>query len=288
MPVYNTREDWLNEAIESILAQTHSDFELVIVDDCSNAETQATLSNWASKDSRIRVIRNEQNLGIAAGLNRGLAACQHPLVARMDADDIAHPTRLEKQVLFLMDHPNVDILGSNIVVFGHLNGPKAYPEHDETIKKDLLLASQLSHPAVLYKRDKILAIGGYSTDTLYAEDYDLWAKAALKGLTLYNLQEALLNYRTHAGRKDYERQQHLSAFQIRMYYIREYFGIETTLTPESSTREVLTFFKHLSQKSEGKIPTRLLQRIKRRLLKETIKSRTLQLLFKVLIAVKAL
>lgn len=288
MPVYNPREDWLNEAIESILSQTHGAFELVIVDDCSNAETQAILSNWANKDSRIRVIRNEQNLGIAAALNRGLATCQYPLVARMDADDIAHPTRLEKQVEFLIEHPDVDIVGSNIQLFGRYTHLQVYPEHHETIKQELLFANQLAHPVVLYKRDKILEMGGYSTEIPFAEDYDLWTTVALKGLKLHNLQDTLLSYRTQTGREDYDRRQRHSAFRVRMNYICQMLGLSEKISPESSIKAKLKFFINLSQSGAGKIQPKQLHEIKYRLIKETVKHQVPRFLFKALLAFKVL
>ena len=115
MPAYNA-EKYINEAIDSILAQTFTDFEFIIIDDGSTDSTCAIVESYS--DSRIRFFKNEHNLGVAATLNRGLDLARGEYIARMDADDISLPTRFEKQAAYMDSHPDVVVCGTGVECFG--------------------------------------------------------------------------------------------------------------------------------------------------------------------------
>jgi glycosyltransferase involved in cell wall biosynthesis len=199
MPVYNG-EWFLAEAIDSILGQTFADFEFVIIDDGSTDASPAILADYASRDPRIRVVR-QAGAGIVAALNRGLAECRAPLVARMDADDSSLPTRLEQQVAFLAGHPRVAVVGTAFQLVSETGaaGPKVHhATGPAAISRGLRRGNCLAHPTVMMRRDAILAVGGYRESLRHAEDYDLWTRVGERH-ELANLPTCLVRYRVHGG-----------------------------------------------------------------------------------------
>lgn len=199
MPVYNG-ERFLAEAIESILGQTFADFEFVIVDDGSTDTSPAILADYASRDPRIRVV-TQANAGIVAALNRGLAECRTALVARMDADDVSLPTRLERQVAFLATRPMVAVVGTAVQRISETGaaGPEVrHPAAWQAIARGLRHGNCLAHPSVMMRRDAVMEVGGYREFLRHAEDYDLWTRVAERQ-ELANLPDCLLRYRVHGG-----------------------------------------------------------------------------------------
>jgi hypothetical protein len=199
MSVFNDVE-FVGAALESILGQTFRDFELLVIDDASADGSAAVLGRV--EDDRLRVIRNETNLGLTRSLVKGLAEARGRYVARMDADDVALPDRLERQVAFMEAHPDVGILGGDcelIDVEGRPLGPATYATTDLEIRWRSLLANPFAHPTVMLRRD-VLTRSGISYDPAFrtAQDYDLWVR--LLGVTRgANLGEPLLRYRMRHG-----------------------------------------------------------------------------------------
>ena len=182
-------------AIESIRAQTWSDWELVIVDDASTDGTAALLAGIS--DPRIRVIRNDRNLGLAASLNKAFLAASGVLIARMDADDFALPDRLARQVEFLAAHPEIDVLGSAaILVDGNdrETGISTRRERHEDIAATILKQNPFIHPSVMMRRHVLELLGGYDESLRRAQDYDLWLRG-VRRFRYHNLQEPLLRYK---------------------------------------------------------------------------------------------
>ena len=211
LPVHNG-ELYLKQAIGSVLAQSFRDFELLIINDGSTDRTQHVIDEFT--DARIRCIRHECNRKLIAVLNEGLGLAATPSVARMDADDVCHPRRLELQYRFLEAHSDVGVVGSAVRSVGHDASPGSiyrFPEQHEVIDWALALMCPLVHPAVMMRRDVVTAAGGYSASALHAEDYDLWQR--LSGRTRFaNLPEPLLDLRKHASSiTSREAQRHLSA-----------------------------------------------------------------------------
>ena len=190
MPVFNA-ETFLKEAIDSILNQTFGEFELLIIDDCS---TDASLSIIGSyNDSRIKVISNEINLGIASCLNNGIKNSSASLIARMDADDVSHPERLKKQYAYMNAQPECVLLSTWALEMT----PEGAPIKIEKFKArhyyyNMTFENWIYHPTVMYRREAVLAAGGYTQP--YSEDYALFCKLLQSG-KIYNLDEVLLSYR---------------------------------------------------------------------------------------------
>ena len=213
MPVFNA-EAYLAEAVESILAQTFTDFEFLIIDDGSSDKTPDILEDYARKDARIRLLGNEQNMKIAASLNKGLSLAAAPLIARMDADDISLPDRLEKQVAFMREHPDIIVCSGGLSTFGAQDEiclPLA-AEH-EAICVKLLFVNSINHPVTMYRRDQICAYaGGYDSSMPPAEDYDLWARLSKNPAVRFaNIQDHLYRWRIYPKNNEYyEQQQHKS------------------------------------------------------------------------------
>jgi glycosyltransferase EpsE len=191
MPTHN-RGALLSRAIESVRAQTFSDWELVVTDDASTDDTWQMLEKWAARDSRIKPRRNATNQypDISKILNDGLARAEGEYIARLDDDDYwIDSAKLEKQVAYLDTHPECIIVGTGVVVVDSNNNERyryLKPETDAAIRKSALLANPFTHSAVLYRKASALAEGGYERQ--YAEDWTLWLKMGKKG-ALYNIPE---------------------------------------------------------------------------------------------------
>lgn len=198
MPVYNGAQ-YLREAMESILAQTFTDFEFLIVDDDSTDETPRVLEEYTRKDARVRVVRNKKNLGIAGSLNRGLELAAAPLIARMDADDICLPRRLELQVAFMENNPDVWVCGGQLEVFGDGQWEMLYPLAHDAILAEMLFSSPVAHPATILRLENFLAHDlRYDERYHIVSDYLLWVAAAFTGKARFaNLPETVLRYRLH-------------------------------------------------------------------------------------------
>lgn len=196
MSVYNEPQEWLHQSIYSILNQTFSDFEFIII--CDNPvykEGIELLREYAEKDSRVLIMYNEENIGLTKSLNKGLAIARGEYIARMDADDISKPERLEKQLNYFESHNDVDICGSNAKMFGSRNGIIHCPQYNEQVA--LYLDNCFIHSAVMMKR--VVADLKYDEECKAAQDYELWFRAQQRGFVFYNIQEELVLYRVSEG-----------------------------------------------------------------------------------------
>lgn len=197
IPVYNGFSH-LGTAIESIQQQTLQDFEIVVVDDGSVDQTPNLLDRLCKADGRIRVFRQD-NLGVSQSLNRGISESLGEFIARMDADDIALPSRLMYQIEFLRQHPQVDMCGSSIQTFGDTPSVLVrHPSDHESIACQLLFTCCIAHPTVMFRRESWIVNGcQYSPEYPTAQDYRLWAELCLR-LKMANVPAVLLNYRVHS------------------------------------------------------------------------------------------
>ncbi len=200
MPVYNA-ERYLRDAVESILAQTFSDFELLAIDDGSQDHSLQILQEYAKQDARVRIHVYENNRGIVAALNQGLALARGTYIARMDADDISRPERFAKQVEFLEEHSETGIVGSAICVIdpdGRQLGIIKFPLDDLSIRWKSLLICPFAHPSIMLRRSLLLEHElSYRFELTNVEDYDLWVRL-LSYTEGANLPEILMLYRAHA------------------------------------------------------------------------------------------
>ncbi|MCZ4221807.1 glycosyltransferase [Pedobacter sp. SJ11] len=195
LPVYNG-EPYLKVAIESILVQTFKNFELLIVNDGSTDQTEKIVKSF--NDNRIVYIKKDTNQGIVASLNEGFKLAKGEFIARMDADDISLPTRLQQQYDFLKQNPEIAILGSHFQIVNAAGyGTDCYlmPLKHEALKVMLFFGSPFAHPTVMMRKDEFVKHNlWYREEFKHVEDYDLWSRALLilKGA---NYDEVLLNYR---------------------------------------------------------------------------------------------
>jgi glycosyltransferase involved in cell wall biosynthesis len=195
MSVFN-RGSRVRAAIESLLAQTYTDWDLIAVDDCSTDETPRTLSEFAARDSRITVLTNAVNLGQSASLNRAWQAARGPLLARMDDDDECHPSRFERQVAFLRDHSEIDILGTAaeyVDPSGRSLGILRRPASHAELAREMYRSVPVLHPTVMFRREVLDALGGFDVRLRRAQDHDLWFRA-YRRFNFHNLSEPLLRY----------------------------------------------------------------------------------------------
>jgi glycosyltransferase involved in cell wall biosynthesis len=197
LPVYNAAE-FLDEAVDSVRTQSRDDLELIAIDDGSTDASLAILGRHAAADRRVRVVARAHE-GIEAALNAGLAQAAAPLVAVMNADDVARPDRLARQAALLEAEPGVAAVSgamSWIDPAGREFRVSRPPTGPAEIRATLRRTNCMAHPAVMLRRDAALAQGGYRTGFAYAEDYDLWLRLAERW-DLANLPEILLAYRVH-------------------------------------------------------------------------------------------
>lgn len=227
MPVYNTEEVFLKEAIESILNQTFQDFEFLIINDGSTNNAEEIILSY--KDERIKYIKNKQNLGLIKTLNKGLELAQGEYIARMDSDDISLLERFEKQVKFLDENSEIGILGAWFKYFpGNRTVETATTPKD--IKEKMLVSSnEIGHPTVMIRNSVLKKFNAkYNENALYVEDYALWLSLIDK-VKFANIGEVLLYYRMHKNSicKTNTIPQSLNCAKIMIEAQGEYFNVNS-------------------------------------------------------------
>jgi glycosyl transferase family 2 len=201
MPVHNGAR-FVRETIESILRQSWTDFELLIIDDGSTDGTRDVIGVF--RDPRIRVLTNPLRLGLSQSLNRGLSSAKGTLVARHDADDRSHPARLATQTAFLRSNPAVALVGAQVRVLderGRVSHPPGWrkPLTEVGIRFHSMFDNPFIHSSVMFRRDPVWSVlGGYDTSLVSAEDFDLWSRVAAR-YRVRNLPQTLVDFRVHEG-----------------------------------------------------------------------------------------
>jgi glycosyltransferase involved in cell wall biosynthesis len=201
MTAFNA-ERYIGRAIESILAQTYRDFEFIICDDASTDRTLAIIQSYAKRDSRIKVLNNEQNKGVGASANRLMQAAQYDLIVRMDADDIALPYRLDLQVRYMLLHPDVAVLGGQCITIDAndvLVGQKLFPTAEERIYTGLFAFMTIQQPSTIVNRALFPKdYRFFREDISPVDDLDFIFRAFAYGRVV-NLPEFLIKYRVYAS-----------------------------------------------------------------------------------------
>ncbi|MFT5871496.1 MAG: glycosyltransferase involved in cell wall biosynthesis [Clostridium sp.] len=233
MSVYNEKENWLRESIESILNQSHKNLEFIIIlDNPNNKKLDAVIEDYCKKDTRIRYFKNEKNIGLVKSLNSALSYAQGNFIARMDADDISMPGRIEKQWNYLNTHPDIDFMGARCINIGE-DGTELYrdaiiPENMKLIKSCLVNVDFVNHPTWFFRKECSDKNKGYREITC-AEDYDFLLRLITNGFKLANTNEFLVRYRIRSSgiSKSNSLQQLLySKHVVKMYNDRLKYGVE--------------------------------------------------------------
>ena len=236
-------EEYLREAIESILSQTMPDFEFIIVNDGSTDRTKEILEDFQSRDGRILTI-HQQNAGIVRAVKRACSLATGTWIARMDADDISLPHRFEKQLQFLKKNPSVVLLGGDIEMINSEGvgfDCQRYPALNHELQQLLLQSNYFAQSAVIFSREAFQRVGSYRTLFPYCEDYDLWLRLAEIG-EIANLQEIIVRYRVHSNNVSWRKcpQQVTSFYAARMAAeFRHREGIELYPTKDNFSLEWL-------------------------------------------------
>lgn len=191
LPIYNC-ELYIKEAVDSVLNQTFTDFELIIIDDCSTDSTLKIIKSY--QDSRIKLIEKEKNSGYTDSLNMAIKLAKGEYIARMDGDDICFPNRFESQIEFLQKNKDCALCGTGIKFIGS-DKTQFHPSNHDEIKVKLCFSNSFFHPTIMAKKE-ILLDNLYDKNFEPAEDYDLWTRLIFK-VKMSNLPELLLNYRVH-------------------------------------------------------------------------------------------
>lgn len=258
MPVYNTA-DYLREAVDSMLNQTFTDFELIVLNDCSPDNADEILDTYT--DPRIVRYKGEKNQGLANVLNVGMDMARGKYIARMDSDDISHPNRLQVQVDYLESHPDVDLCSAGMHLFGEKEEVWSRPTDAEAVKVIALFYSPILHASSVWRKEAFDKNGlRFRQNMVPAEDYDMWCRALTKGLRLVDISDVLYEYRIRPGQAtgDTERTK-AKDIEVRKDFLSAVFpGCEET--------EIDCFarLKHFEQSDEVRKVVSLLEKANKR------------------------
>ncbi|ASQ89850.1 hypothetical protein CHL67_01975 [Prosthecochloris sp. GSB1] len=232
MPVHNG-EAYLRQAVQSILDQTFTDFEFLILDDGSTDGSRDIVRSFG--DPRIRLEANERNLGTVHALNRGIRLARGKYIARMDCDDVSLPERLERQVRFMDAHPEVGVSGSGmrLIKKGRLKNTRLQPQADPELKITLLFNTCFFHPTVIM-RTAVVKKTPYPDNLVFTQDYNFWTRLATE-TCFANLRETLVYFREHSAQISSRKadMQKNNARAIRASYLHALF-------PETSGEDMET------------------------------------------------
>ena len=225
MPARNA-EATLADSLETLTRQTFDDFELVLVDDGSTDATGEIAARYAQQ-LKLRVIVHADSQGVARSINDGVLAGDSEFVARLDADDLALPARLERQLEFLRANRSIGVCGSHMQLFRRENGKLevsnvlAHPLDNAAIRTALVQRCAISHPSLMCRREVFELAGYYDVRFDFAEDYELWCRASLLGVQFANIPEILTCYRKHPGQVGQEKayMQYERDLEIKKRYI---------------------------------------------------------------------
>lgn len=197
MATFNETPEFITESIQSILDQTYTNFEFIILDDSTNDDTKTAIDKMASRDSRIKIIRKTERMGFVPALNEGLRIAKGDFIARMDGDDISYPYRFEVQLKYFSEHPEVDILGGALDIInedGNVISRRIYPLQGLPLKFYTILRDPIAHPTVMMRRER-LKQWQYDESYRRGEDIELWLRLRNEGANMRNIGNPLLKYR---------------------------------------------------------------------------------------------
>jgi GT2 family glycosyltransferase len=198
VPTFNEAPASLTASFDTLVAQTHTNFECLVVDESSDPALAAACQELCRRDDRFHYIRPPARVGLAASLNLGLARARGAYIARFDGDDLCHSARLATQVAYLEAHPDVHVLGCALEIIddvGEVRALRRYPARHAAIARRMQFTSAIAHPTVVMGAAVLRAAGGYDPSFRYAEDLELWLRLLGRGARFANLERPLLKYR---------------------------------------------------------------------------------------------
>lgn len=226
MPAYNA-SSYIGEAIQSIINQSYKDWELIIADDASTDSTPSILADWEKKDRRIRVLHNTTNLNISKNRNKLISHAKGEYIAWQDADDVSLTHRLERQVDYMENHPEVGICGGYLELFtgNRILGVRRYPENDAELRQLVFRYAVVSQPAAIIRRKCFEELGDFdpTIPLSQAEDLDMALRIGSR-YKFANLQERVIRYRVHPASATFkkQRQMEINTIVIRRKYADGY------------------------------------------------------------------
>ena len=196
LPVLNTDVDTASRCIDSLIRQTFTDIEIIIVNESKNTEVNKKLREYSEADQRIRILLLENGKNLAYAINSGILLSSGEFIARMDIDDECLPDRFEKQLRFLFDYPEVAVVGSHTYIRqgSEDHNIRKFPLDHSSIKRALQFFNPICHPSVLMRKQVVSSVGLYDEKFFHAEDYELWCRLVSRGYRLANIDEPLLHY----------------------------------------------------------------------------------------------
>ncbi|MFA5021558.1 MAG: glycosyltransferase family A protein [Patescibacteria group bacterium] len=223
LTAYNNQA-YIKQAIESILNQTFSEFEFIIIDDASTDNTWAIISDYAAKDLRIRIYKNGLNLGISKNRNRLISLARGEYIVWQDADDISLPNRLANQVSFMQSQPEVAISGGYLQFFNETQGNlsiRKYAVADKELRAKIFRYSPLAQPSAIVRKDALVKIGGYDETLAVAEDLDVVFRIG-QDYKFANLAQVLVLYRQQSQSITFKKLKilELNTLKIRFHFVR--------------------------------------------------------------------
>lgn len=203
MATFNDRPSYLSIAIDSIIKQSFTDWELIIVDDSNDTETIKTIDDYACQDKRIIVVRSSQKkYGFVPALNEGLMKASGEYIGRMDGDDISHPERIMEEVSYLERHPQIDVVGTQTAIIdetGNKTSEIKFPASGVIFRFFQMFRCPMQHGTILMRRELIDNGIRYDERFKRSEDLELWLRLQKKGYKLYNIQKLLYEFRIEKG-----------------------------------------------------------------------------------------
>lgn len=198
LPIRNDTPEVIESCFSSIKNQTYNNIEIILIDDSDNIETINTIDQ--QKELKLILVRDSyRKKGLSSALNKGIKLSKGVFIARVDADDIQKDDRIEKQVKFLLEHLDIDLVGCNTNIIDQSNtilGVKKFPENNNSILRSMSISNPLSHPTLMFRRRFFEIAGKYNENLKRAEDYELWLKARKSAkIKFFNIQENLVQYR---------------------------------------------------------------------------------------------
>lgn len=241
MPVYKTAP-YLKEAMDSMLSQTFKDFELIVLNDCSPDNADEILDTY--DDPRIVRFKGETNMGLSNVLNTGMDMARGQYIARMDSDDISLPDRLEVQVKYMEEHPDIDLCSCGMKMFGAKDDVWIRDADPEKVKVTALFFSPILHASSIWRKESFDKHGlRFRQEMVPAEDYDMWCRALSKGLKLVNLPNVLYRYRIHPSQATTQTEKsRLKCREIQQEYMKDVLPTLSNKNREAFPKKKLPIF----------------------------------------------